>query len=271
MTLVLNVLTNDYVVQVSDRRLTDLNTGKPLDEPANKTILFCGHVVFGYTGLAKVGPLQTDFWLAERLLSAGPSAQATLEFVRDEASRAFQAVPSNHRRHAFVGVGWSQSRPILCVISNFMDARGHQLPHAHDLFHIDTVTLNPNDAFQIAMAGQAVPQEILVKLRRGAKRIVKHAGAGAMADLMVSQVWQVANRNEKVGKDLMVAVILRSAVPVASISMPSAPSRDEAAFYYVPSPDDATPRFYTPLWACAGMVAGAGEVWYGRKPPWWRD
>jgi hypothetical protein len=271
MTLVLNMLTHDYVVQVSDRRLTKLDTGKPHDEPANKAILFCGHIVFGYTGLANVGPTKTDFWLAERLIAAGPSMQATLEFVRDEATQAFQAVRRDWRRHAFVGVGWSQSRPILCVISNFMNTRGPQLPHAHDLFLIDTVALNPTDPFRILTAGQPVPREILEKLETGARRIVTHADAGAMADLMVSHVWEVANGNTKVGKDLMVAVIPRSAVPVASIRMPSSPSRDEAAFYYVPSPDDATPRFYTPLWACGGIAVGAGEVWYGSKPPWWKD
>ena len=171
MTLVLNMLTHDYVVQVSDRRLTDLNTEKPLNVPANKAILFCGHIVFGYTGLANVGPTKTDFWLAERLISAGPSMQATLEFVKDEATQAFQAVPRGERSHAFVGVGWSRSRPILCVISNFMNARGQQLPHAHDQFHIDTVALNPTDPFRIVTAGQPVPREILVKLKREAKKL----------------------------------------------------------------------------------------------------
>jgi hypothetical protein len=168
--------------------LTDLNTGNPLNVPANKAILVCGHIVFGYTGLANVGPSKTDFWLAERLISAGPSMKATLDFVKDEATRAFQAVPSDWRRHAFVGVGWSQSRPILCVISNFMDVRGQQLPHAHNLFHIDTVALNPTDPFRILTAGQPVPRETLEKLETGARRIVTHADAGAMADLMVSHV-----------------------------------------------------------------------------------
>src|SRR2546428_469142 len=51
----MNLLTHDYVIQVSDRRLTDPHTGKRIDEPPNKAILFCGHVIFGYTGLAGVG------------------------------------------------------------------------------------------------------------------------------------------------------------------------------------------------------------------------
>ena len=59
----MNLLTHDYVIQVSDRRLTDPHTGKRIDEPPNKAILFCGHVIFGYTGLAGVNQDLLSDWL----------------------------------------------------------------------------------------------------------------------------------------------------------------------------------------------------------------
>ena len=139
MTLILSVLTRDYVVQVSDRRLTDANTGVPLNEPANKAIVFCGHFVFGYTGLARIGSVRTDMWLAERLLAKGPSVQANLENVRDEATRAFRSVPVQHKRHAFIGVGWSHSKPALSVISNCIADDGHALENAQEEFRLNNV------------------------------------------------------------------------------------------------------------------------------------
>jgi hypothetical protein len=266
MTLIISALTHDYVVQASDRRLINRVTGK-IAGSANKAVLFCGHIIFGYTGLATIEGSEMDFWLGGRLLSKAPDKQASLECVRDEATRAFQKVPQDFKKHAFVGVGWSRSRPILSVISNFMNADGNQLAHAQDQFRIDTVALSRSHGVGILPVGQSVPQEIWVKLLRGAKRIVKRAGPISMANLIANCIWEVAARNRMVGKDLMVSVIPRLAVPVKSIIIPSVLKEDQAAFYYVPSPDDRTPRFYTPLYACAGITS-RGEIW-ASKPPWW--
>jgi len=271
MTLILSVVTRNYVVQVSDRRLTDANTGRPLDESANKAVVFCGHFVFGYTGLAQIDSLKTDMWLAERLLAKGPSAQANLEFVRDEATRSFQSVPRIYRKHAFIAVGWSRSRPVVSVISNYIDDNGHELGTAQDAFRLNNVALGKPGKFFLVPVGQPIPIDALTRLRRAVKRIVKHAGPVSMANLLIHQLWRFADENNRIGHDVMVSVIPRSAVPVKSIVMPSTPSNKTAAFYYVPSPEDIIPRFYTPMWACGGIAVGGGEVWLGRVPPWWKE
>ncbi len=57
VTLVLSCITRQYVIQVSDRRLTDLDTGEPIVDPDNnavgfcKAVDFCGQMAFSYTGL----------------------------------------------------------------------------------------------------------------------------------------------------------------------------------------------------------------------------
>lgn len=55
MTLVLSVVTREYVAQVSDRRLTRLS-GEIAEDRANKAVVSCGHFTFAYTGLAEIGP-----------------------------------------------------------------------------------------------------------------------------------------------------------------------------------------------------------------------
>ena len=54
MTLILNCLTQEYLFQVSDRRLVSLPTYKVEDDNANKSIYFAGRISFGYTGLAEI-------------------------------------------------------------------------------------------------------------------------------------------------------------------------------------------------------------------------
>ena len=52
MTLVLTALTQHEVIQVSDRRFTYLSGGSVVrrDDEKNKAVLFCGRLMFGFTG-----------------------------------------------------------------------------------------------------------------------------------------------------------------------------------------------------------------------------
>lgn len=57
MTLILSVLTQENVVQVSDRRLTWISgpkKGEVADDSSNKIVLFEQRMAFGYTGLTEV-------------------------------------------------------------------------------------------------------------------------------------------------------------------------------------------------------------------------
>ena len=70
MTLIMTCITQDLVVQVSDRRLVDLSTGQPCKNNQNKVVDFSGHMAFAYTGLANLssrGTKPTDLWLAEAM------------------------------------------------------------------------------------------------------------------------------------------------------------------------------------------------------------
>jgi hypothetical protein len=72
MTLILSLATPEFVVQISDRRLT-YRDGKGFirvaDDDANKLTVFRGQMAFGFTGLAHIGSQRTDTWLARALAS----------------------------------------------------------------------------------------------------------------------------------------------------------------------------------------------------------
>jgi hypothetical protein len=264
MTLILSALTHEYVVQVSDRRVTNLRTGQPMPDTINKAVLFCGHISFGYTGLAEVDGLSADRWLAQHLLEGGPSAQASLEHVRDEATRAWRKTPG--WRHAFVGVGWSRGKPILHVISNHDLSKFDEQSRTpvHPNFQLVTLAPPPGSDANFMPAGQTVPRVLRAKLQRNLSEAARRGGPVALARLLSEAAQAVPAANQTVGPDLMVAVVPRVAVPVTAIQMPMAGSisDDRASFVYIREANDRSPRFYTPMWAC-GIAVGGGEVRYG--------
>lgn len=69
MTLILSKSCINYVIQVSDRLVTQ--SQENFDELANKSIVYCaynGILSISYTGHAFIGSLPTDQWIAEKLL-----------------------------------------------------------------------------------------------------------------------------------------------------------------------------------------------------------
>jgi hypothetical protein len=74
MTLILSLLTRDFVMQASDQRLTDPTSGALRDDVANKAVLFDSAMTFAYTGPAEIPRidrnwgrrLRTDDWILYR-------------------------------------------------------------------------------------------------------------------------------------------------------------------------------------------------------------
>jgi hypothetical protein len=68
VTLILTRASKDYVLQVTDRLVTQ--QGRPFDAASNKNVLYCaqnGIVAIGYTGLAYLGGVPTDQWIVETI------------------------------------------------------------------------------------------------------------------------------------------------------------------------------------------------------------
>ncbi len=121
MTLILSCLTPACVIQVSDRRLSNVESRRALPGEFNKAVCFTNRIAFSYTGLAKIDGKDTDEWLADALAS-GDDENECLMAVRDRATEAFARLqaPLALKTHAFVGVGWDKPardepwRPWIC-------------------------------------------------------------------------------------------------------------------------------------------------------------
>src|SRR5216110_2594679 len=91
MTMILSCATQRYVVQVSDRRVTNMLTGHCLDDDSNKAVVWCGRVAFAYTGLSEVGGVRTDQWIARTLSdAAAETLPDVFDALRDGATTAFR-------------------------------------------------------------------------------------------------------------------------------------------------------------------------------------
>jgi len=98
MTLIVSLANKDYVVQISDRRLS--SNGRLIDDESNKCgVVFClnARMAFGYTGLAKYGSFSTAKWLLKALHdSAKPdyTIGEVLENLKGKATETFKNHPA---------------------------------------------------------------------------------------------------------------------------------------------------------------------------------
>lgn len=113
VTLIVSLLTPDFVMQVGDTRVVrPLPTGgvELIDDFRNKLTYYDGRAVFGYCGLAYLENLRTDDWitreLSQRTFESDAQAVQFLASRAGEAITATQLAPK-HRRLAIAGVGWA--------------------------------------------------------------------------------------------------------------------------------------------------------------------
>lgn len=242
MTLILSCMTQEYVVQVSDRRLTDFDTGSVVEDQSNKTLFFCGcgQMAFAYTGLSRLGRLPTADWLIEHLARA-TSLPDGMEIITKAASSDLMRVnfpPSigteerrRRRRIAVVGVGFAMPRrgmtggeskssliddvdpikarvPLMVLSSNFFEPPGSWSSLAERRLSWVECILARNQSHLLFPTGQSLTNLEYDDLRRRIRRCVEHkTSVFPVALAMVQAVRAVAKRNPLVGANLMCMVI----------------------------------------------------------------
>ena len=262
MTLILSFLTQEYVVQVSDRRLTDARTGQLVEDDSNKAVLFCGRMAFGYTGLAQLEGVATDLWLT-KVLSA-PECKSLSDAGRTIQLRATDSfrhihLTGNLKRHAFVGVGWTRSsvnelfRPIVCEISNIDAQPGELSATVRQEFRMSYSILPESVPFSFAATGQAFTESESAELSRSLRRCAEQrTGPLPATRLVAAAIRKVAARNSAVGQNLLAVSIPRNAVGRPDLeAVFSPPSLDALSFVYLPKGVDDGIQ-YGPNVACGG-------------------
>lgn len=213
MTLILSYLTQDFVVQVSDRRLT-WDDGRLADDNANKATLYCGRAAIGYTGRAQIKTERTDEWLTGILANA-KDLPAALDTIKDEATAYFGRIADTprQRRHAFVIAGWtrvSADRPIqriFCRVSNFHDTEQGELPEARPEFASGLKLLEPDEPPRLNSTGRGLSEDERLLLGEVLQNVPDPT---RIALAMARTVRIVAARDPAVGRGVLAVHIPRS-------------------------------------------------------------
>jgi hypothetical protein len=238
MTLLLTCITDGFAVQVSDRLLTYPN-GEVAEELANKATLVCNFAASAYTGLARCSAVQaTDRLLMRSLSAPGTPISELIETLRVEATKALRQLPLPNltpqqrrvvRRTSFVGCGFVGMRnpaafgkqptpdelhPFMAVVSNAQDLTEVWRPAADREFtaHIDFPDFSHAD-FVLHVAGQSLLVVERTELMRNIRRCLGRAAhPEPIARLLARAVRLVAQRNPRVGRNVMCTLVRRNDV-----------------------------------------------------------
>ena len=283
MTLILAYISPEFVALASDRRITWTQGGKVLrrEDTENKQIFLCGHFLMGYTGLARLEGVPTERWVLDRLSGVDP--QDYFGVLQRELRRVL-ALQRPLAGHAFMAVGYGSTRAapgalaaVAITASNASTREyGGWQPQA-DVGLTRTRPLAGPADFRIGGIGIVPKREDLEQavdwIRRYRKR--DKTKAVGVLQILVRLIRQVAESDPGVGKDISLSVMPISAVGqlvVANSLLPVADPITETTCLLIPGDRELKQAdFYGPAMICPDIQMWGTEVWYGRKPPWWRD
>jgi hypothetical protein len=232
MTQILSFITPKFVIQASDRRLTNLNTGESMTWKANKTVVVPPvRMMFSYTGLAQLTPIMTtDGWLMKKCFELRDS-ENYVEAIAQAASEIFKTIklPKEKKRHAFVGVGWLPDsfetippQPVgfqpgaFCVlISNFIDDAGNEIAEARKEFQHRVWPLQANQEFGFLVSGAPLTESELWGLDKNLRSALRSPGGAerAASVLLLKATHETAARDQTVGGGAFISSISRDHIP----------------------------------------------------------
>jgi hypothetical protein len=278
----------DFVALASDRRITWQIGGATTgwEDTENKAVVLAGHFLLGYTGFARLGGVETERWIVEKLVHSDPSSYFTVLANEAEAAVNALGLPLECSGHAFVGVGYGASRkdqagvlhPAGVHVSNALgdgeygtwaptrvfDTRKTPPLRAADDFGLNAFGLSP---------ARPVVDGVVDLIRRYRKR---HPGRViGIVQLMVDLIRRVAADCDGVSADVSVSVLPRVAVPAGGVQLTSPGGLltdpvETLTCIFVPADRTAEQAdVYAPAMVEPGMSMFGGEIW-SKKPPWWK-
>lgn len=195
MTMILTCLTQDFVIQSSDRRISQVIDNKVqwYDDQSNKALVYKSQFVFAYTGQATIPVrkngqtiyMSTIDWAAEQL-TKGKNLEEAVYNLKHRATELMNSnfvrkSPGYKRRVAFVGAGFEEiessgkqiRRPLRIIIENCIDDDGSILDVPRDEFKVQQNPLN-NDVAVLYVAGQQLKESIEKEFSRLLKLSAQH-------------------------------------------------------------------------------------------------
>lgn len=234
MTVILTCLTNEYVVQASDRQLSTIDEKgrvRPTRQDSNKALIYENQFSFAYTGLAdlpklKSGQTAVD-WASERL-KEGKSLDEVVDQLRYRITELMNTnqvrkLPAYKRRLAFVGAGFKESvsggkvirSPLYLLIENFIQDDGSYLDEPRDAFRVVKKWLyRGRGVAALYVAGQRLDDDGTREraLARACMRCVQHHVKPEEIGVLLIQEIQAmaAKENSAVGKHSMCTFVPRA-------------------------------------------------------------
>jgi len=275
MTLILNCITADYLIQVSDRRLTWITNPPTIkDDNENKVVLFQQRAAFSYTGLAEIGG-KTDNWIGHSIKDCTSVHEACEILAKRAANQLqtskFQHLSPSQKRHAFVCIYWESSReqelqPRLAIVSNFQAHTETPSKKASPEFDIHIDELTPNQALIFRDIGHPLAQQERKHVIRALHDCIhRHTGPRPLVRILIDSIRREATRLEAkawptIGKNLLIISMPRSGISEEarqSIYPPDFPKRERNSFLYLPEDADVGIQ-YGPIFVTAGggMISG---------------
>jgi hypothetical protein len=277
MTLLVSVITHDYIVHASDMRFTQRTASgknRPTSEFESKVVATQGqwfNALTAFTGLAYFGRHRTGEWLRETLwerkcATLGPfqaqqelTIEASLRWA--ELRKLGKKFSPSALRCSFITAGWTGTpqgpAAFVSLVSNFQSMGGPARREASENFameigHFAQHELHPKEA-KVIMFGSGASVELSRHIRRLVKR--KHSRGASM---------------EEVGRLLGAAMIRVSREPSAKKSV-----GEEAMIAFVPFPGrrmsggavDArgkTIRYFNPAIVFEGAVVRESNLFVPR-------
>lgn len=256
VTMILSLLSEKWIIQVSDRRLTQPN-GRVVDDQSNKALFWCADHVIAYTGLSRIGTAPSIDWLSAQIAKANGYEMA-LDGAAVAASNALarMGLRSSTKRVGFIIAGYATVggngpvRPLLTVLTNFIRSDGTFAANADSSFSIRHQLCTEGDL--LFFPSGPLPAAYEVALRRAVTRAMRHATSPfPIGRLFVHAVDRLAQRSPVIGRNIMCAILPRPRIPRSdrlSVTSGMIPLLDDlrqwdAEYFRTPPDWDSTPHF----------------------------
>lgn len=263
MTLILSLVADSVVVQVSDRRVSLVQPDDsllPRDDITNKAVLFCSRSLLAFTGFAELEGLRTDLWIAERLRHSDDLG-CGFERLRADLNELFLRRTYAGGPMSVVAAGFKMNAdgsltPYYAVVSNQFREGGWRAKPYDDFWW--SWEGCPTGAWGLFEAPKWLTAREFASLKRTMGRAAERTGDVANAiRLMSNAIRAVAQRlgpTSPVGRDLMLTVLPRaSAAPSPDVmALSSGPMPETPTFLYLPAEQE--PVAYGPTFVCGGAV-----------------
>jgi len=275
MTMILSLMTPDYVMQLSDRRLTLANhvLSRPVtivSEMTNKAVILDNQFIFGFVGLAQLKLTKSDVWFSNRLaeLAELPLGER-FKIITRELTDIFNQIgySAAHKRMAFVGVGWGidkgKRQPVYIAITNFLNDKGEWAVRASNEFKLAHRYLPTGRHILLAHAGTSVPDFEWYSLEKFIRRANKGGLGPASLGVRLADFINFASSNDRsVGPYVMLSCIPKAVVDNYDatgefISLAKLPDLNCASFVHLDTKarelEVFSPRFVAGGWVMSDL------------------